>query len=83
MKKEDLYTQWKHHRRQVAVPAGFVHRVMAALEKKAPTERFDLFNGRLAPSRILMRWGAALAFALLGLFRLGFVTANLLIGSTL
>lgn len=75
MNEEELYDQWKAQRRQVAVPENFSTRVMTRLvhETSARQKLSAALHSRVA------QIGMAFGLLLLGLFRLCFVTANLLI----
>jgi hypothetical protein len=78
MKKDDLYTQWIEHRRQVAVSEDLVAGVMARIESRTscPDQNLPLETIFL-PSRLL-RWSAAAGLVLLGLFRIIYIAASLL-----
>jgi hypothetical protein len=83
MNPDKTYAQWTHQRRQVPVPENFVRRVMAEIEHQTPARCLCFFECDAAQPHLLARWGAALGLIAVGLFRIVFVTANLLIGGTL
>lgn len=83
MNDDRLYAQWIHHRRTTAVPDGFAQRVMQSIDRKSPERTRKAGIGSGAMTRRLINWAAAAAMVLLGLFRLLYVTANLLLGSPL
>ncbi len=82
MNDDRLYTQWIGQRRKTAVPEGFAQRITGLIAQQEPAPGFipDLY--RVAAHR-LMKWAAGIAMALLGIFRLLYVTGNLLMGSVL
>jgi hypothetical protein len=83
MNDDSLYTQWINHRRKSSVPKGFAQQVVESIERQAPAPNAarTILSGDTAHR--LMNWAAAISMALLGLFRLLYVTANLLFGSPL
>ena len=83
MNKDKIYFQWMDQRRQVPVPDGFADRVMAEIKHQRPVERVSLFDGLGVRAHFAARWAAALGLIALGIYRIVFVTANLLMGSTL
>lgn len=83
MNKDNLYHKWIHLRRQVNLPENFTNQVMNAIQNQRREARFSLFDRFGTPSHILTRWAAALGLIALGLYRIFFVTTNLLLGSTL
>ncbi len=83
MNNEILYTQWTHQLRNVPVPGDFSQTVMVKVKDRNPNVPFQLFD-RLNPRPCLLaRWATALGLIALGIFRIAFVTANLLLGSAL
>ena len=80
MKKEEtLYTQWKHHRRQVPVPEGFTASVMAGLDRGGmPMTEDEQQEGAVWLSNRLLKWSSAAGLVFLGLFRIVFITVSLL-----
>ena len=83
MNDDRLYAQWIHHRRTTAVPDGFAQRVMQSIGRKTPSPCRMAGIGPSGMIRRLLHWAAALSMVLLGLFRLLYVTANLILGSPL
>ena len=75
MNEEELYAQWKAQRRSVAVPENFSTQVMNRLAREtwAGPQWRGALQGRLAQISL------AFGLLLLGLFRLCFMTANLLV----
>ncbi len=82
MNDDRLYTKWIDHRRKTTVPEGFAQRIILLIAQQKPEPSFipDLY--RVAAHRF-MKWAAGIALALLGIFRLLYVTGNLLMGSVL
>jgi hypothetical protein len=83
MNDDRLYTQWIHHRRTTEVPDGFAQRVMQSIDLKTPDRGKKTGIGSDVMTRRLVNWAAAVSMVLLGIFRLLYVTANLLLGSSL
>lgn len=83
MNQDKLYTQWTHQRREVSVPKDFSQRVMANIANQKPTARFTVFDDLGPRPSFLTRWAAAIGLIAMGVYRIVFVTANLLLGSTL
>ena len=75
MNEEELYAQWKAQRRSVAVPENFSTQVMNRLAH----ETWAGPRWRAALHSRLAQIGLAFGLLLLGLFRLCFMTANLLV----
>lgn len=83
MNDDRLYTQWINQRRKTSIPDGFAKQVMKSVPREVPDGwLLPLFKSTGIAQRVL-RWVAAASMVLLGIFRLLFVTANLLIGGTL
>lgn len=83
MNDDRLYTQWINHRRKTTVPEGFAQRIVASIERPSPAPGTAQAKADGDIAHRLMHWAAAISMVLLGLFRLFYVTANLLIGSPL
>lgn len=83
MNRETLYTQWTHQRREVTVPEDFCDSVMAKVTEHKTVEGFTPFDRLGLRSSFLARWAAAISLIALGIYRVVFVTANLILGSTL
>lgn len=83
MNQDKLYTQWTHQRRNVHVPEDFSRRVMANIANQKPKAGWTLFDELGPHSSFLARWATAIGLIALGVYRIVFVTANLLLGSTL
>jgi len=80
--KEDeelTYGEWISRRQAVPVPEGFAERVMNEIAKQPAAGRLDSpAVYRLLYSRPV-QWAAALGALLLGLFRLSYIAAALLV----
>jgi hypothetical protein len=83
MNDDNLYTQWLNHRRKSSVPEGFAQQVVESIQDRTDAPKTARSKASNAISHRLMHWAAAIALALLGIFRLFYVTANLLFGSPL
>jgi hypothetical protein len=83
MNDDRLYTQWINHRRKTSVPEGFAQQVVESIERQAPTLKITRAKASGDIVHRLINWAAAISMVLLGLFRLFYVTANLLFGSPL
>ena len=83
MNDHRLYTQWINHRRKTLVPEGFAQRIVASIERQSPAPKPARATASGDIAHRLMNWAAAISMVLLGLFRLFYVTANLLFGSPL
>ncbi len=83
MNDDRLYTQWINHRRKTTVPQGFAQRIVASIEGRSPAPETAQTKAAHTIAHRLMHWAAAIAMVLLGIFRLFYVTANLLFGSPL
>ena len=82
MNDDRLYTHWINHRRKTTVPEGFARRITGIIARQEPDRGLFPDVYRVAARR-LMNWAAGIAMALLGIFRLLYVTGNLLMGSVL
>jgi hypothetical protein len=78
-----LYTQWINHRRKTSVPEGFAQQVVKTIERQAPAQKTARTRASSDIAHRLMHWAAAISMVLLGIFRLFYVTVNLLFGSPL
>ncbi|MGD8836044.1 MAG: hypothetical protein PVI54_12125 [Desulfobacteraceae bacterium] len=83
MNDDYLYTQWINHRRKASVPEGFSRRIVKSIEHQAPAPGRAQSKASGDIGQRLMNWAAAISMVLLGIFRLFYVTANLLFGSPL
>jgi hypothetical protein len=83
MNDDHLYTQWINHRRKSSVPEGFAQQVVASIQRRAAAPKTTRAKAFGTMAHRLMHWAAALSMVLLGIFRLFYVTANLLFGSPL
>lgn len=82
MNDDRLYTKWIAHRRKTTVPEGFARRIAGLIAQQEPDPGMIPDVHRVVAHR-LMNWAAGIAMALLGIFRLLYVTGNLLMGSVL
>ena len=82
MDNERLYNQWIGNRRKTMVPDGFAQRITETIAQRAPDQGIFPIVYRSLTHR-LMDWAAGFALVLLGIFRLLYVTANLLMGGAL
>lgn len=83
MNNDRLYSQWINHRRKTSVPDGFAQQIVASIERQSPAPKIAQAKAAGDIAHRLMNWAAAISMVLLGLFRLFYVTANLLFGSPL
>jgi hypothetical protein len=83
MENEDIYTQWKEHRRHVPVPENFSNRVMANIDNRRSREAYELPAALTGVRSRLMQWSAAAGLILLGLMRIAFIALNLLRANSL
>ncbi|MGD9189977.1 MAG: hypothetical protein PVI89_17290 [Desulfobacteraceae bacterium] len=83
MNDDYLYTQWINHRRKTSVPEGFARQVVESIERQASAPKTARAKASSDIAHRLMHWAAAISMVLLGIFRLFYVTANLLFGSPL
>jgi hypothetical protein len=83
MNDDHLYTQWINHRRKTSVPKGFAQQVVESIERQAPAPKIARSKAFGDIAHRLMNWAAAISMVLLGIFRLFYVTSNLLFGSPL
>jgi hypothetical protein len=83
MNDDHLYTQWINHRRKTSVPKGFAQQVVESIERQAPAPKTARPKAFGDIAHRLMNWAAAISMVLLGIFRLFYVTSNLLFGSPL
>lgn len=77
MKKENIYNQWKEHRRQVSVPDYFTAGVMARIESQVHHQDDEMPFGMIDLPASLVQWSAAAGLVLLGLFRIVYIVATL------
>jgi hypothetical protein len=83
MEKEDIYTQWKEHRRHVPVPEDFSSGVMAMIDNRKTREAYELPAALTGFRSRLMQWSAATGLVMLGLMRIAFIAVNLLRANSL
>ncbi len=81
MKKEEekIYSEWIRRRQTMPVPEGFAEQVMSEIAKQPAIKRFDLPAAYRVLSSHPVQWAAAVGALFLGLFRLSYITAALLI----
>lgn len=78
MKKQDIYNQWKNHRMQVPVPNQFTVSVMQQVQATARQNDAELTDDKYNSYNRLTRIIVSGGMILLGLFRIGYILANLL-----
>ena len=77
--QENIYREWIRRRQAVQAPDGFAERVMDGIAKRPAVGRFDFPAAYRVLSSRPVQWAAALGALLLGLFRLSYIAAALLI----
>jgi hypothetical protein len=76
----DIYHRWKQQRCDVPVPPGFSNRVMALIDQQPQKDRLPrMMNFRSRVTVLVFRWALGSALLLVGIFRISFVTIQLLI----
>ena len=83
MNDHRLYTQWINHRRKISMPEGFAQQIVESIERQSPAPKIVRAKAFSSIAHRIMNWAAAISMVLLGIFRLFYVTANLLFGSPL
>jgi hypothetical protein len=77
-KEETLFEQWKQQRRNIPVPANFAAGVMAGIASRRAIQAQGPAGAPADfPSR-LFKWSTGAGLLLLGLFRIIYITVNLL-----
>ncbi len=81
MNDDYFYTHWIHHRRKTSVPDGFAQRIVESIEGQTAAPETVPAQAAGDIAHRLVNWAAAISMVLLGIFRLYYITVNLLFGS--
>ena len=77
MDREKIIHNWQEKRRDVTIPEDFSAGVMAAIEARKVEPAHEILFDGIKFSNRLFQWATASGLALLGLFRILYIVANL------